>query len=216
MPWRQRHALAFPQLPLAPPVTLIFLLQILAGSPPLPTSPSCAASPSPRSRAEQSRARSSACESAQPFRSAAAPSPLREEPACGKQQPLAAPGGSVPQPRAEPRAEPGFSLSAPTCILLLAVLLLLLCQPGAELDVPASRGSLASPSPLGFRRRSPRRSRRANGSCPPPARGSRSAGCHRRTLFAPGPCSERGWAGLGCALWLPCLRALNIHAFDFL
>lgn len=90
------------------------------------------------------------------------------------------------------------------------------------LDVPASQaaastgGISASRSPSASGAAPPGRARGANGGCPPLARGLRSAGGHRRTLFAPGRCSERGWAGLGCALWLPCLWALNIHAFDFL
>lgn len=81
------------------------------------------------------------------------------------------------------------------------------CRHWQHLSIAAPPASGAAP---------PSRAWGANDGCLPLARGLRSTGRHRRTLFAPGQCSERGWAGLGCALWLPCLRALNIHAFDFL
>lgn len=198
LPWRHQHALAFPQLPLAPPVTLIFLLQILAGSPPLPPSlppsPSCVASPSPYSTADPSPppvSQHSPSDQRQPLL------PLREEPGCGKQQPSSAPGFSVPQLC----TEPGFSLFTPTCILLLAALLLLY-HPGAVLDIPASRWHLVPPL--------------ASGVAPhpiDPGEPTASSRCRHVARVAPaateGPCSllDRALskAGLGSAVLCGCL-----------
>lgn len=110
----------------------------------------------------------------------------------------AAIGGSVPQPR----AEPGFSLAAPTCILLPAVFLLL-CQPGAELDVPASRGLLASRFPP------------ASAAAPPGDPGEPTAAARRRHVARVAPAATEGpcllldralsRAGLGSDVLCGCL-----------
>ncbi|KAM6365294.1 uncharacterized protein J5M81_015045 [Pluvialis apricaria] len=199
--------------------------------------------PSPHAAPAAGRACPAIRESARSFPVAAAPSALlpggaaaQRRPGCGKQQQqlaaAASPAGSPLQPgaRAEhclapqtahlypapghpplPSAGPPGKIRTRSCALQ-----------GLEVSASqaaASTGGISAswpPPPPASGAAPPGRAQGANGGCPPLARGLRSAGGHRRTLFAPGRCSERGWAGLGCALWLPCLWALNIHAFDFL